>query len=89
MRPITSFSEPNVKQLLDLELGAYAVVTYRPSDLHPDLRKGIEVIVAKRTTHPQEVQTLLTMVGEQKRRTRMGNRSRNARHRRGCSLAWE
>ena len=54
--------EPNVKQLLDLELGAYTLVTYRPSDLHRDLRKGIEVVVAKRLTHPQEVQTLLTMV---------------------------
>jgi len=56
--------ESNVKQLLDLELGAYAVVTYRPSDLHPDLRRGIEVIVAKRLTSPQEVQTLLTMTGD-------------------------
>jgi hypothetical protein len=55
--------EPNVKQLLDLELGAYTVVTYRPSDLHADLRRGIEVVVAKRLTHPQEVQTLLTMAG--------------------------
>jgi len=54
--------EPNVKQLLDLELGAYTLVTYRPSDLHRDLRKGIEVVVAKRLTHPREVQTLLTMV---------------------------
>jgi hydroxymethylpyrimidine pyrophosphatase-like HAD family hydrolase len=54
--------EPNVKQLLDLELGAYTLVTYRPSDLHRDLRRDIEVVVAKRLTHPQEVQTLLTMV---------------------------
>jgi len=54
--------EPNVNQLLDLELGAYTLITYRPSDLHPDLRNGIEVVVAKRLTHPQEVQTLLTMV---------------------------
>ena len=55
--------EPNVKQLLDIELGAYTVVTYRPSDLHPDLRKGIDVVVVKRLTQPQEVRTLLTMVG--------------------------
>ena len=55
--------EPNVQQLLDIELGAYAVVTYRPSDLHPDLRKGIDVVVVKRLTQPQEVRTLLTMVG--------------------------
>jgi hypothetical protein len=58
--------EPNIKQLLDLELGAYTVATYRPSDLHPDLRRRIEVVIAKRSTHPQEVQTLLTMVGNRK-----------------------
>ncbi len=52
---------PNVRQLLDLELGAYAVVTYRPSDLNPELRKEIEVVVAKRTTHPRDLQTLLSM----------------------------
>ena len=55
--------ESNVKQLLDFELGAYTLVTYRPSDLHPDLRKGIEAVIVKRLTHLQEVQTLLTMVG--------------------------
>ncbi len=55
--------EPNVKELLDFELGAYTVVTYRPSDLHPDLRKGIESVIAKRLTSQQEVQTLLSMVG--------------------------
>jgi hydroxymethylpyrimidine pyrophosphatase-like HAD family hydrolase len=54
--------EPNVKQLLDFDLNAYSLVTYRPSDLHPDLRKDIQVVVAKRLTRPQEVQTLLTMV---------------------------
>ena len=54
--------EPNVKQLLDLELGAYTLVTYRPSDLHPDLRRVIEVVIVKRTTRLQGMQTLLTMV---------------------------
>jgi hypothetical protein len=55
--------EPNVKQLLDLELGAYTVVTYRPSDLHPDLRRDIDVVVAKRLTRPHEAQALLAMAG--------------------------
>jgi len=55
--------EPSVKGLLDLELGAYTVVTYRPSDLHPDLRRGIEAVIVKRLTHLQEVRTLVTMVG--------------------------
>ena len=55
--------EPNVKQLLDFDLNAYTLVTYRPSDLHPDLRRSIGVVVVRRLTLPQEVQTLLTMVG--------------------------
>jgi hypothetical protein len=55
--------EPNVKELLDFELGAYTIITYRPSDLHPDLRRGIEGIIAKRLTSPQEVQTLLSVAG--------------------------
>ena len=55
--------ESNVKQLLDMELGAYTLVTYRPSDLHPDLRRGIDAVIVKRLTHAHEVQTLLTMVG--------------------------
>jgi len=54
--------DPNVQHLLDMELGAYTLVTYRPSDLHPDLRAGMEVVVIKRLTDPQEVQTLLTMI---------------------------
>ncbi|HKM82773.1 MAG TPA: HAD hydrolase family protein [Candidatus Acidoferrum sp.] len=54
--------EPNVKQLLDFDLNAYTLVTYRPSDLHPDLRKDIQVVIVKRLTRPQEVQTLLAMV---------------------------
>jgi hydroxymethylpyrimidine pyrophosphatase-like HAD family hydrolase len=58
--------DPDVKQLLDLELGAYTVVTYRPSDLHPDFRNDLEVVIAKRTTHPREVQTLLSMAGTTK-----------------------
>jgi len=58
--------EPNVKQLLDPELGAYTIVTYHPSDLHPDLLKGIEVVVVKRLTLPQELQTLLTLIGNKR-----------------------
>ena len=54
--------EPNVKELLDFDLNAYTLVTYRPSDLHPDLRKDIQVVIVKRLTRPQEVQTLLTMI---------------------------
>jgi hydroxymethylpyrimidine pyrophosphatase-like HAD family hydrolase len=58
--------EPNVRELLDLDLGAYTLVTYRLSDLHPDLRKAVEGIIVKRTTDPHEVQTLVAMVGNAK-----------------------
>ena len=54
--------EPDIKQLLDLQLGAYTIVTYRPSDLHPDVRSAIDVVVAKRLTNVHEVQTLGKMM---------------------------
>jgi len=55
--------EPNVNDLLDLNLGAYTLVTYRLSDLHPDIRKAVEAIVVKRITDPAEVQALVAMTG--------------------------
>ena len=55
--------EPNVKDLLDLNLGAYTLVTYRLSDLHPDVRKAVEAIVVKRITDPAEVHALVAMAG--------------------------
>jgi hydroxymethylpyrimidine pyrophosphatase-like HAD family hydrolase len=57
--------DPNGRQLLDLSLNAYTLVTYRPSDLSPDLRAGIEAIVVKRVTDPFQVETLLHMACEQ------------------------
>ncbi|MGB8030467.1 MAG: HAD hydrolase family protein [Terracidiphilus sp.] len=54
--------QSNIRDLLDLQLGAYGVVTYRPSDLSPDLLKDIEVIVAKRLTQEQDIRALMTMV---------------------------
>ena len=56
--------EPNVRELLDLELGAYTLVTYRLSDLHPDLLQAIDGIIVKRTTDSKEVRTLLAMMGQ-------------------------
>ncbi len=55
--------EPNVKDLLDLNLGAYTLVTYRLSDLHPDVRKAVEAIVVKRITDPADVHALVAMAG--------------------------
>jgi haloacid dehalogenase-like hydrolase/Helicase HerA, central domain len=56
--------DSNVRQLLDLELGAYTLVTYRPSDLHPDVRKAMEVVLVTHTTQPQEVNAIQTMSGD-------------------------
>jgi hypothetical protein len=56
--------EPNVRELVDPDLGAYTLVTDRLSDLHPDLRKAIEGIV-KRTIDLREVRTLLAMAGNE------------------------
>jgi hypothetical protein len=56
--------EPNVRQLLDLELGAYTLVTYRPSDLHPELRKAIDVVAATRTTDAQSLDAIAAMCGK-------------------------
>jgi len=58
--------DPNIKHLLDMELGAYTIVTYRPSDLHPDLLGAIDVVVAKRLTNVHEVETLLAMAKRKK-----------------------
>ena len=46
--------EPNIGELLDLTLGAYTLVTYRMSDLHPRLRHAIEVVVMRQTKEPRE-----------------------------------
>src|SRR5581483_4929109 len=53
--------EPNIRDLLDLNLGAYTFVTYRLSDLHPEVRKALEIVLVKRTTDPQEVESLVKM----------------------------
>jgi hydroxymethylpyrimidine pyrophosphatase-like HAD family hydrolase len=56
--------EPDVHQLLDLKLGAYTLVTYRPSDLHPELRKAIDVVAATRVTNAQSLEAIAAMCGE-------------------------
>ncbi|HXU21214.1 MAG TPA: HAD hydrolase family protein [Verrucomicrobiae bacterium] len=51
----------NAKQMLDLSLNAYTLVTYRISDLNNELRKTIEANVVTRTTDPREVRALAAM----------------------------
>lgn len=54
---------PNVLQLLDFDLGAYTLVTCRPSELHPEVRRAIDVVVASGMTDPQSLDALLSMCG--------------------------
>lgn len=54
--------EANVRDLLDLTLGAYTLVTYRMSDLHPALREAMEGVILKRTTEPRELLSLSEML---------------------------
>jgi hypothetical protein len=57
--------KPDAGRLLDLDLGAYTLVTYRLFDLHPDVRKAIEAVIVTRTTDPYEVQAVLAMIGNE------------------------
>jgi hydroxymethylpyrimidine pyrophosphatase-like HAD family hydrolase len=54
---------PDVEEMLDLDLGAYTLITYRPSDLHPNVRKAMEIVIATRTTDPEQVKAIQTMSG--------------------------
>ena len=58
--------EPDIRELVDFDLGAYTLVTYRFSDLHPDIRKAMEAVVVKRTTDAREARTLLAMAGDER-----------------------
>jgi len=55
--------ESNVKELLDLSLGAYTLVTYRASDLNADVRKAMEIVCVTRTASPEEAQAIAGMFG--------------------------
>ncbi len=55
--------DSSVHQLLDLDLGAYTLVTYRPADLDSDVRKAMEVIVVTRTTEPKEAKAMQILFG--------------------------
>lgn len=56
--------EPNIRELLDFNLGAYTLITYRLSDLHPDVRNAVEILVVKRITDPQEIKSVVKMAGD-------------------------
>jgi hydroxymethylpyrimidine pyrophosphatase-like HAD family hydrolase len=53
--------EPGVAQLLDLELAGYTLVTYQPSQLHPDVIAASEATIVTRLTDPREIAALGTL----------------------------
>jgi hypothetical protein len=55
--------QPETTQRVDLELAAYVLITYRPSQLHPELADAVETIVATPLTDPAEVLALSQLCG--------------------------
>jgi hypothetical protein len=51
-------SGPDSKDLIDLDLNSYTLVTYRASDLHPDVLANAEAILVSRESNPCEISAL-------------------------------
>lgn len=56
--------DPEFRERVDLELAAYMLVTYRVSNLHPDLLREVESIIVTQITDPHEAQALTSMYGQ-------------------------
>ncbi len=50
--------EPAVGELLDLAMGGYTLVTYRASQLRPEVREAVEAVIVTRISDPEEVRAL-------------------------------
>lgn len=50
--------EPDVLELLDLNLSGYTLVSYRPSLLHPQILAAGQAIISTRVTDPAELEAL-------------------------------
>lgn len=55
--------DPDASQILDLELAGYILVTYRASQLQPNVLAAGEAIIVTRETDPTEARALLAMHG--------------------------
>jgi hypothetical protein len=51
-------------RLIDASLGAYLLVTYRVSNLHPDLLKVVESIIVTQLTEARESRQLTSLYGQ-------------------------
>jgi hypothetical protein len=52
---------PDVHQLLDLDLNGYTLVTYRASQLHPDILAASQAIIVTCESDPREVRALFEL----------------------------
>lgn len=50
--------QPNFADCVDFELAAYVLITYRPSQLHPELTRAVESAIVTPFTNADEVQAL-------------------------------
>jgi hydroxymethylpyrimidine pyrophosphatase-like HAD family hydrolase len=55
--------DPNAMSLLDMEAGGCTMVTYRASQLHPDVLQVADVMLVTRATDHEEVATLARAAG--------------------------
>jgi hydroxymethylpyrimidine pyrophosphatase-like HAD family hydrolase len=56
---------PDATEFFDVELGGYALVTYRVSDLHPPILASMQAVVMTHTSNPREVATLGALAGRE------------------------
>jgi hypothetical protein len=55
--------DPDVLQLLDLELAGYTLITYQVSRIHPEILRATEAIIVTRESDPREVRVLRDLQG--------------------------
>jgi hypothetical protein len=54
---------PNIRAVVDADLGAYTLVTYRLSDLQPEVWSADPVVISTRLTDPRELRALRARIG--------------------------
>lgn len=54
---------PDASEFLDFEVGGYALVTYRVSDLHPSVLGTMDAVIMTHTSDPRELATLAALAG--------------------------
>jgi hydroxymethylpyrimidine pyrophosphatase-like HAD family hydrolase len=65
--------QPDIGQCVDFELAAYVLITYRPSQLHPELLRAAESIIVTPLTDPWEAGALTRLCGVEGMESEWGN----------------